>query len=269
MSNSIRKYGYYLLSIGEILSGFRNPISIMKCFLGSKPAGFQLIETRSGYQFYVRGKMDIWSVKEAVIDRFYEKYGFKIQKGWKIVDIGAGIGEFTVFASQNTANGEIIAFEPFPESHSLLEKNNHLNGAENTRAIQKAVSKETGQILLDLTDGEPLQFQSYEPSRNVSNREIIRVQCLSLKDVLDDYQIGICNLLKLDCEGAEYGILMYTSDEVIHRVERIVMEYHDVQGHHHSEISLFLEKKGFKVDVYQNPVHDHIGYLRAIQNNLL
>lgn len=46
------------------------------------------------------GATDVWSAKETWLDRFYERCGFPIAPGWTDVDIGAGIGEFILLASQ-------------------------------------------------------------------------------------------------------------------------------------------------------------------------
>ena len=35
----------------------------------------------------------------ALIDRFYEKNGYSIRPDWKVIDIGAGTGEFVLFAA--------------------------------------------------------------------------------------------------------------------------------------------------------------------------
>ncbi len=51
----------------------------------------------------VHNRMDAWSVKETFLDRFYSRYGTEIEPYWTIVDIGAAIGEFTVFAAQQAA----------------------------------------------------------------------------------------------------------------------------------------------------------------------
>jgi hypothetical protein len=38
---------------------------------------------------------------------------------------------------------------------------------------------------------------------------------------------GSIDLLKLDCEGAEYVILMKAPAEILEHIARIVLEYHD------------------------------------------
>src|SRR6188474_167601 len=93
-----RKYSYYVLSVFRILFGFDQPISLAKIFLNLEQPAIQTIRLRSrNLQFRVRGAMDVWSIKETFLDRFYEKYGFTIQPYWKIIDIGAGIGDYALY----------------------------------------------------------------------------------------------------------------------------------------------------------------------------
>ena len=100
VSQLIRMYSYYLLSIFRLFTGFHNPILLAKIFLNPGESGIKTVRLRtSGLQFRVRGAMDVWSIKETFLDRFYEKYGFTIQPRWKILDIGAGIGEYTEYAA--------------------------------------------------------------------------------------------------------------------------------------------------------------------------
>lgn len=81
-----------------------------------------------GLQFKVRGTMDVWSIKETFLNRFYEKYGFTIQPDWKIIDIGAGIGDYSIYAANGRPNSQVFSFEPYPESFALMQENLRLNG---------------------------------------------------------------------------------------------------------------------------------------------
>ena len=50
--------------------------------------------------FYVKNFMDIWTIKEVVIDRQYEIFR-KIQSGDTVIDIGCGIGDFSIVAEKS------------------------------------------------------------------------------------------------------------------------------------------------------------------------
>ncbi|HVN54094.1 MAG TPA: FkbM family methyltransferase [Anaerolineaceae bacterium] len=264
----MKKYSYYLLSIVELLTGVKNWPLVVRTFLNlDKSARKKIHLRRSGLTFLVRGKMDIWSVKEAFIDRFYEKFGSPIGEGWSVVDIGAGIGEFTLFAAAGHPRNRVYAFEPFAESFELLKENIAQNRIENVQAYPEAVWGASGNLLLDLSGGEPLQLQSVEGAREQVKEGNRLVICSSLCDVLERLGIAQIDLLKLDCEGAEYPILLQTGERALAalgKVQRIVMEYHDgISAYSHADLEKFLREYGFRVRSVVNQVHPNLGYLYA------
>ncbi len=261
----MQKYTYYFFSIFKLLFGIREWLLVIRLFLGLAPENIYTIHLRySGVSFQVRTSMDVWSVKETLLDRFYEKYGTAIGDGWRIVDIGAGIGEFTMFALLGHPQNYVYAFEPYPRSYDLLRKNLIVNQIANVQTFPDAISGETGTLLLDLSRGEPLQIQSYIPDTSPTHGEVLKVRSLSLADAINRLKLDRCDLLKLDCEGAEYEILFHTGTSVLRRIDRIVLEYHDnVNKYTHHDLAEFLGGEGFKVNTYPNQVHSYLGYLYA------
>lgn len=261
----MRKYSYYLLSIFKLLSGFSDPILLVRIFLNLAHPGVKTVRLQnSGLQFQVRGAMDVWSVKEVFLDRFYEKYGFVIQPDWNIVDIGAGIGDYTVYAANVQPGTNVFSYEPYPQSFALMRENLRLNSIANARIFNDAVGAVSGKIVLDLSGGEPLQIQSRDDTP-ANSGQTLTVNSLTLADILTKLDIESCDLLKLDCEGAEYPILFNAPPSVLKRVRRIVMEYHDnVSTYNHNDLVRFLQEQGFEVETFPNPVHSHLGYLRAL-----
>lgn len=208
--------------------------------------------------------MDVWSIKETFIDAFYTRYGVPVQDGWTVIDIGAAIGDFSIYAAFGNPNTLIYAFEPFPDSYQLLIKNLTLNAISNVIGFQQAIWREEGPLMLDLTEGEPLQITSKAHALQDKPGRTVPVNAKTLAGVLDENEIQRIDLLKLDCEGAEYEILMYSSKETLAKFSRIVMEYHDVdEDHTHKHLIRFLQNAGYRVTWQVNAVHDHIGYLFA------
>ena len=260
----IRKYSYYLSSIFRLLFGIQNWPLAMRLFFVSDASKPSLIRLRkSGVQLRVRGAMDVWIVKETYLDRFYERYGTEIGDGWTVIDIGAGIGDFSLYAALEHPTNKVYAFEPFPESFALLEKNLQLNQATNVRPFSEAIGGQTGELALDMSSGEPLQYGT-KGAADAGDR--LTVPSLSLKDAFERLSLTHCNLLKLDCEGAEYDILFKTPSSVLSRIDHIVMEYHDgVAPANHLDMVEFLSSEGFQVRTQPNPVHAHLGFLHGVR----
>ena len=265
MANPVGKYSYYLRSIFELLSGFEDPVLVAKIFLKLSPPGAKKIRLRGkGLVFRFRSAMDVWSLKETFIDRFYERFGTPVEDGWRIVDIGGGIGEFTLFAAYKYPTNVVFAFEPYPESFDLLKANLELNGVKNVNAFEEAVWSENGRLRLDLTPGEPSQFISGAADRSLNNTDQTIVPAITLSEVFAELNLDHCDLLKLDCEGAEFPILFSAPDELLGKIDRIILEYHDDAGDYtHQDLAKYLTERGYLVQITPNFVHSYLGYLFA------
>ncbi|KUK46297.1 MAG: Methyltransferase FkbM family [Anaerolinea thermophila] len=260
----LKKLTYYVSSIIRMVYGFKNFLSLIPLFLNrGLVEQTEVVLRKSGLRLVARGAMDIWAIKETFLDAFYIRYGVPIKDGWTVVDIGAGIGDFSIYAAHANPQTKVFAFEPFPESYHLLERNIALNSIENVFPFEAAIWSQAGVLHLDNLSGEPLQIISKEMHSTKKGNNVIKVRALTLSQVFEAHAIDKLDLLKLDCEGAEYEILSGASPEVFKKIERIIMEYHDIDGHHHDQLVSLLERQGFRVYCHDNFVHDDIGYLYA------
>lgn len=250
----------YPRAVWSMLTGMAPPLLVARIFLGIAGPDPHEIRLRGfGLRILVRGPMDVWAVKEAAIDRLYERHGFPVRPGWVVIDIGAGIGEVSLLASR--AGASVAAFEPFPESFALLRENVRRDGA-NVRVFACAVAGRTGTIALDAGLGDPVYVRSREAGGD-SGADTIEAPALSLADALDRCGTGRVDLLKLDCEGAEHDILGAAGPDVLARIDRIVLEYHEWDGRTCAELGVVLERSGYVVRTTPNRTYPSIGYLRA------
>jgi FkbM family methyltransferase len=261
----VRKLAYYGASVFKMLVGFKNWPAIVPFFLWNRAnRQLRLRLRRPQVQLIVRSAMDIWSVKETFIDQFYTRFGVPVKDGWTVLDIGAGIGDYAIHAAYGKPNVQVYAFEPFPGSFALMRENFALNKMNHVHTFQQAVWRKTGQLRLDIASGEPLKFSSHNPHTSVEGDQGLSVDAISLESALSKLKITRLDLLKMDCEGAEYEILLNTPPEKLLLVERIIMEYHDLDVQQsHPVLVDFLGRQGYKVTCRENIVHADIGYLYA------
>jgi FkbM family methyltransferase len=253
---------YYLRSIFTLLTGITNWPTVIAAFVGlplEKPFAIQLRST--GLRFKVRSPMDIWIVKETCLDRDYERISVPIQNGCKVVDIGAGVGDFSIDTARCNPLGIVHAYEPFSGSFELLKQNVLLNHMENVMAFPEAISDHAGTLQLELS-GAAVQHST---ARTVLEQGSVAVPAITLSKVLSRLEGGRCDLLKMDCEGAEYGILMNSGDDCWPCIGQIVMEYHDgVTSFSHQDLAAFFEKRGFKVRSFPSKVQRDLGFLHIL-----
>ncbi|WP_286689872.1 FkbM family methyltransferase [Aeromicrobium sp. REDSEA-S38_B2] len=63
----------------------------------------------------------------------------------------------------------------------------------------------------------------------------------------EDNLEGIVDLIKMDAEGAEYGIVLESDPALWSGVRRVVMEYHHSDDHDFGELRTFLEAAGLSL----------------------
>jgi FkbM family methyltransferase len=258
-----RKLLYYLASLRTLLGQVRNWPVLFWELLGLPIGRPYLMRLRDGATFQVRNFMDAWIVKEVYLDRDYERYGVAIQPGWTVVDIGACLGGFAVFAARRAPGVRVHAFEPAPESYRLLRQNLDLNQAANVTAHPLAVAAASGPLTL-YTFAHHAEQNSVTPTRSHSISTAVTVEGLTLSDLFEQLDIERCDFLKVDCEGAEFDILLKAPPELFGRVRHICMEYHDgVTAFSHADLLRHFERLGFQARRFPSPVLPNEGFIYA------
>lgn len=201
---------------------------------------------------------DLAMAWEVLVDRVYDV--FTLDPDAIIVDIGAHIGAFSVACAKKCPDGKIFAFEPHPASFGLLRRN--LEGMQNTRAFQLGVSDRESRTSLFVSSNNPA-----ENSITRKTGPAIEIDLISLEGVFTRCQVDHIDLLKLDCEGAEYLVFKDCDLDLIRRVDRVVMEIHDPtyfnvpEGCSVEQLVTTLERGGFTV--WHGQQFQHQGYLYA------
>lgn len=181
---------------------------------------------------------------------FFKKDYGAIPSNSTIIDIGANIGTYSVFAASSFRNNVIYAYEPMPDNYSLLKENIKDNAMQDqVHTFNKGVAGENGVEKLYIADGSP--YHSIFPSKD--DNQYFEMSCCTLKDIFIENHIDRCDLLKIDCEGAEFEIFYNTPKKYLEKINSIRMEYHNRNNENYNIESLktFLKEHGFKM-VYQN-----------------
>ncbi len=180
-----------------------------------------------------------------------------------IIDIGAHAGFFSLYAAALNPDARIVAVEPFPENLELLEKHLTKNKIDNVETVTGAVAGETGSRFLVL-ERDSHNHRLNLPKEDVSRRSTIKIDCWSLQDFIEKYQIEKVDLLKIDIEGLEYEIFAMLNAATFGKIKNIILEYHNYYGKEYKEIEAKLRENGFGVKAFPSQFDRHMGFLFAV-----
>jgi FkbM family methyltransferase len=202
--------------------------------------------------------VEIWQKRE------YDFEGFDYGEGATILDIGANQGIFTLYAARNGAS--VYAFEPCAENIDLLRRNVARNCLEGTVYVhESAVTGRQSEVKLFVgTDrrGGILSGSASIVSDNRGGTGVMSriVDAVPVNELFERCGVGGCDLVKIDCEGAEYEIFDAISEENLHRIKRIAVEFHRKGG---NGIAERLMKAGF--DIVRKDISE-TGIIKALRH---
>jgi FkbM family methyltransferase len=258
----LSRLAYYGRSIPRLLRELDAPHRTVGLFLGvTRPDGRAVRVRDRDLLFHVRSREDVWSIKETLLDGFYDRPGLRPTTGWSIVDVGGGIGDFAVDVAARDPTARVHVFEPDAAARRLAELNVAANGLANVTLHPEALAGRTGTVQLDETAADPLRRQA-GTGTGTGGRA---VPALDLGDALERAGIDDCDLLKLDCEGAEYEILA-GAGKTLARVRRLVGEFHELgPGRDLRALATFLADSGYDARWTRSYVQPHTGYFWAVR----
>jgi FkbM family methyltransferase len=197
---------------GQIWSGF------WEIF---EPVPVELIPYWPGYAdgyagIRVRDNADVQIIHE--IDR---NYGYKLGIRWlpvapTIIDVGAHIGVFTVYAKRVRPRAYIIAVET--NLHNLQQCMENCKFFADTHFERAALHYGTD---LRFTVTSHAHMYILGPSGTP-----LDVPVITLETLAERYQLDEVHFIKLDCEGSEFSILEHGKDWIKQHVHMIGGEYH-------------------------------------------
>lgn len=155
---------------------------------------------------------------------------FKPAKGMQVLDIGANTGVFSAYCAANGA--DVVAYEAHPVVFALLEKMVAQSKLP-IRPIHAAVWTQWGQMpfLGHTSDTEWCErYNGSLPTEGImwtpdDQRAATIVRSMPFADVLG-YTEKEWSMVKVDIEGAEFDLFLFTPEEALRRIKFCYLELH-------------------------------------------
>lgn len=201
-----------------------------------------VLELRTGVRYFVRaGSTDLAVVNEAAALNPYLRAGhLQLREDAIVVDVGANIGDFSVQAAKLCPRGRVYAIEPITGNVRMITLNKILNGLRNVVTLHLALGDHEGEV--EIRD-EGVRSSTYFANAG-SVAESVRIT--SLQKLMQEHDIEQIDLLKLDCEGAEWDIIP-SSVNVLPKISQICREFHPDRGWTAERLASWLGDQGYTV----------------------
>lgn len=205
-----------------------------------------IFRTRNGVLVEVPRRL-LHTFKEIFMDECYmQGMNFSLGENPVVIDIGANAGFFTLFALSELGS-RVISYEPIPVNFKQLRHNLELNPGSPAICFQKAVAGQSGTVSLSYDPRDEFTTAATIYAGTEENATTLTVESISLPDVFRENNLDGCDLLKMDCEGAEYDILYGCPPDILAGIRNMAMEVHNGPGPKQNIGSLeaYLQEMGF------------------------
>jgi FkbM family methyltransferase len=215
--------------------------------------------------------------------RIYLRHGVTLYDGACILDIGANIGFFTLFAHRNFRNVRVYAFEPAPPLFEILRANTALHGVDaKLFNCGLAAESKTAAFTFYPNSSGMSSFYADEREEKEALRAILvnqwergvagmdqvmrhaddllaerlksqTYQCRlrTVSEVIAEEKLAHVDFMKVDVQKSELDILAGIAVEDWPKIKQIVIEVHDIEGRL-GQIQELLRQRGYQVAVEQD-----------------
>ena len=216
---NLRKLPAWGASALRCVQTFEHPREVLREYWRGAPPGRETVPLRNGMRIaHAGGPEDLVTLFLIFARRDYGR----MRPGSRVIDIGANIGAFSLYAASLGA-AAVHAYEPCSESFALLTRNVEANGLSGVITPRRLVAagRDREQAAF------PRKSSVYNRAANDAGPGTDLVATVSLATIVDEHCGGeTVDLLKIDCEGGEYDLLLCAPNSAFRRIQRIRMEYH-------------------------------------------
>ena len=193
-----------------------------------------------------------------------------ISSGDVVIDVGANIGDYTLIACKKIGDsGKVLAFEPLPETFSILKRNIQLNKITHCQPFLKAVGEKPGIVNLYKTNASgTMAHLDYF----LNGKELIKkheTEVITIDAMLRSSDIENVNMIKIDVEGFEHEVLLGCLNSFKKKkIQKILCEIHfkylESKGKSDETVYGLLREHGFTITLISKPTPSRVHILATL-----
>ena len=146
-----------------------------------------------------------------------------------ILDIGSNIGTSILFFHDQFPAAKIYGFEPHPETFRILQTN--VGAIPSVEIFNYALGASDGKSSLTFDGADFSRFGAKDAGENpLGPLTTADCEVKHAGTVMERLGLGRVDLIKIDCEGAEYDVLTALPEEMLRNCKWIAGEMHDASA---------------------------------------
>ena len=218
---------------------------------------FGLCESQVG-GVRIRWRVPMPNFIEEVIEKrcyFPPDRQFHLNPNDLIIDAGANVGTFTLYAASIAKSGMVVALEPNTIAFRCLQENVIENKATNVILINGLLGQAEGTVDFNEVDSGGSYVSGFTKKKHIKVKPSFTVESL-----LRMVQASRINFLKVSIEGAEFDV--FSDPSFLRKVDKVAMEVH----HRFGDVRRLREaiaSEGFDVTMQKSYVSASYSYLYA------
>lgn len=180
-----------------------------------------------------------------------------------ILDIGAHIGVFSIYARLFNPQVKIIALEPEPDNSALLKENLKLNHCKNVTVKQLAIVPNEQPTTTLYLHKNSHNHSTLSPEHHIisSPNHYITVPATTMEKLIKQNKLEKIGLLKMDIEGAEFEIFQSFNFSIFQSIRNIAIEYHEFHNNKRTDLENIIRSYGFSAEHFPNHFDKKFGLL--------
>lgn len=216
--SAVKNLPMFVAACWHALFVFKSPLAVIWGYVLRKPPSDGRVLLQSGH--VIELSADAADIVTVFLIFARQDYG-RIVPGTTVVDVGANIGVFALFAALGGAR-VVHAYEPSASSYDCLKKNIEANGLENVIIAERRAVVGLPSSVVKFPRTSSVMNAILDDASEETDYDL--VPAVTFSEIVG--RAGPIDMLKLDCEGGEYDIFLNTAEADVRKTAEIRMEYH-------------------------------------------
>jgi len=176
----------------------------------------------------------------------------KDQEDLNMIDLGANIGLFSIFAAPVCE--KVFSIEPTPSHFALMEELVDLAGVKNIEMLNLAVGLEDGEAEFNIHERNSTMNSFISHRTDPHSGKTVKVKTQTLNSIIDSLDVDRIGFVKMDIEGFEKEVVFEESfEEALTKIDGLYVEVHD------------FEERGIMAENF-NKISDHLkGFGKTVE----